>query len=212
MDLESRLAALGDHLDLDDGDGIELSERVIAQIDRGGHRVHWLRYAAAGLLVATIAAVAVPASRDVVAGWFGLDGVRIERRQDDDLSVETSLAPADDHDASGLPGPGDSREVTVNGRVVLVSVIEGALTDEVLLKTLEPNTDIVEIAVGNAPGLWISGSPHELAFQSPDGTFGFERIAGNTLVWQDDDVIGRTEGFETIEAAVEFAIELGTND
>lgn len=218
MDLETRLVELGDHLDLDDGHSV-LSERVLAridtaetdaaQIDRDGRRGRWLRYAAAVLLVATVVAVAVPASRDTIAGWFGLDGVRIERRQD--IGTPGATASVDD-DVSGLPGPGDSREVTVDGRVVLVSVIEGALTDDVIVKTLGPDTVIVEVAVGKAPGLWISGAPHELAYLSPDGTIAFERVAGSTLVWQDDQMIGRLEGFESVDDAVEFAIELGTSD
>ncbi len=114
-----------------------------------------------------------------------------------------------DGDVSGLPSPGGSREVTVDGRVVLVSVIEGALTDDVIVKTLGPDTDIVEVTVGNAPGLWITGAPHELAYLSPDGTIAFERIAGNTLLWQNDQMIGRLEGFESIEEAIEFVDRVG---
>lgn len=222
MDLETRLVELGDHLDLDDGRGV-LSDRVLARIDtdetdaagvdRDVRRGRWLRYAAAVLLVAAVVAVALPASRDTVAGWFGLDGVRIERRHNVDIPDEPSTSSLSvDGDVSGLPGPGDSREVTVDGRVVLVSVIEGVLTDEVLVKTLGPDTVIVEVAVGNAPGLWISGAAHELAYLSPDGTIAFERVAGNTLVWQDDQMIGRLEGFESVDDAIEFAIELGTSD
>lgn len=218
MDLEERLRSLGEHLDLDDSGGDLLSELVIARIDLpdtddGRHRDRWLRYVAAAFLVATIAAVAVPASRDTIAGWFGLDGVRIERRQDVDTPGEPSLAPPADRNVSGLPGPGESREVTVAGRVVLVSVVEGVLkTNEVLVKTLGPDTEIVEVIVGDAPGLWISGAAHELAYLSPDGSIVFERVAGNTLVWQDDQTIGRVEGFESVDAAIEFATELGTND
>ncbi len=222
MDLETRLVALGDHLDLDDGEGAVLSDRVTARIatgatdvvaiDRDGHRGRWLRYAAAVLVMATVVAVAVPASRDTIAGWFGLDGVRIERRQDVDTPDETSSTASVDSDVSGLPGPGDSQEVTVDGRIVLVSVIDGVLTDDVIVKTLGPDTDIVEIAVGNAPGLWITGAPHELAYLSPDGTIAFQRVAGNTLLWQDDQMIGRLEGFESVDDAIEFAIELGTSD
>jgi hypothetical protein len=215
MDFETRLTSLGQHLDLDDGDA--LSERVMARIDvddvdGDGRRGRWLGYAAAVLVVAAIAAVAVPSSRDTIAGWFGLDGVRIERRQDVETPRDTSLVPVIAGDVSGLPGPGDSREVTVDGRVVLVSVIEGVLADEVLVKTLGPDTDIVEVTVGDAPGLWISGAPHDLAYLPPEGTIVFERVAGNTLVWQDDQMIGRVEGFESVGAAIEFATALGTND
>jgi hypothetical protein len=213
MDLETRLTSLGQHLDLDDG--AALSERVMARIDDvdgDGRRGWWLGYAAAVLVVAAIAAVAVPSSRDTIAGWFGLDGVRIERRQDVEIPSDTSSVPTFVGDVSGLPGPGDSREATVDGRVVLVSVIEGVLTDEVLVKTLGPDTDIVEVTVGDAPGLWISGAPHDLAYLSPEGTIVFERVAGNTLVWQDDQMIGRVEGFEAVGAAIEFATGLGTND
>lgn len=216
MDLERRLTSLGQHLDLDD-DGAVLSERVMAQIDvedvdADERRDRWLGYVAAAIVVAMIAAVAMPSSRATIAGWFGLDGVRIERRDNVDSTSDTSPVAAVEGEVSGLPGPGDSREVTVEGRVVLVSVIEGVLTDEVLVKTLNPDTDIVEVTVGDAPGLWISGAPHDLAFLSPDGSIVFERVAGNTLVWQDDQMIGRVEGFESVDAAIEFASGLGTND
>jgi hypothetical protein len=33
----------------------------------------------------------------------------------------------------------------------------------------------------------------------------FERMAGNTLVWQRGDVISRVEGFPDLEAALAFA-------
>lgn len=224
MDLEDRLASLGEHLAVGDDEGDTLAEQVTARlngvaINMGHRRGRWVRFAAAALLVAAIAA-AVPASRDTVAGWFGLDGVRIERGQDVETpvtppietSVVTSLALPVDADVSGLPGPGVSREATVDGRIVLVSVIEGALTSEVLVKTLGEDTQIVEVVVGGAPGLWISGAPHELAYQSPDGLIAFERVAGNTLVWQDDEMIGRLEGFDSVDAAIEFALGVGTND
>lgn len=34
----------------------------------------------------------------------------------------------------------------------------------------------------------------------------------NTLVWQDDQMIGRLEGFESVDDGIEFATELGTTD
>ena len=184
MDLETRLVALGDHLDLDDGHGV-LSDRVLARIDtdetdaaqieRDGRQGRWLRYAAAVLLLATVVAVAVPAYTQHGSG-FVHGRVRIERRQDIDTPDEPSTSSLSvDGDVSGLPSPGGSREVTVDGRVVLVSGIEGALTDDVIVKTLGPDTDIVEVTVGNAQGLWITGAPHELAYLSPDGTIAFEQ-------------------------------------
>ena len=217
MDLETRLTSLGEHLHLDDGERAGMSERVMArisdaEIDRERRRGRLLRYAAAALLVTAFIALAVPASRNTVAGWFGLDGVRIERRQDVGTPGEPPLATPDEIGPAELPGPGDSREVTVNGRVVLVSVIEGELTGEVLVKTLSQETEIVETSVGSAPALWISGAPHDLAYVSPAGSIAIERVAGNTLVWQDDLMIGRLEGFDSVDAAIEYAIELGTND
>jgi hypothetical protein len=208
MDIEDRFASLGDHLDLGDGDGSALSERVLAQLDieaiaGGHHKVRRLRFFAAAVLIAVVAAVAVPSSRRTIAGWFGLDGVRIEGRKDVDFP---------DIESTGLPGPGASREETVDGRVVLVSVIEGSLADEVLVKTLGSETEIVEVDVGGSRGLWISGASHELAYRSPDGQIVFERVAGNTLVWQNDQVLKRLEGFESMGDAVEYAIGLGTDD
>lgn len=225
MDLEDRLVSLGEHLAVGDDEGDTLAEQVTTRlngvaVEVGQPRGRWVRFAAALLLAVAIAAAAVPASRDTVAGWFGLDGVRIERGQDVETPVvppvetspETSLAVPVDADVSGLPGPGASREATVDGRIVLVSVIEGELTSDVLVKTLGEDTQIVEVVVGDAPGLWISGAPHELAYQSPDGLIAFERVAGNTLVWQDDEMIGRLEGFGSVDAAIEFAVGVGTND
>lgn len=222
MHLEDQLRSLGEHLDVGDDTEDALPARVLARLDRGDdrierHRRTWLRAAAAVLVTLTIAVAAIPASRDTVAGWFGLDGVRIERdvstkEPKDTSTVEDGPAPlpASETSVVGLPGPGSSREVTVDGQVVLVSVIEGVLTNEVVVKTLNPDTEIAEVAVGNAPGLWISGAPHELAYESPDGLIQFERVAGNTLVWQNDDVIGRLEGFDSLDAALEFAFTVGT--
>ncbi|BAN03271.1 hypothetical protein [Ilumatobacter coccineus] len=215
MTLQDRLVALGAHLDVESG--AHLSERVldrldgdVGETDTGGRTAPWLRYAAATLPVVAIAAMAVPSSRDVIAGWFGLDGVRIERSV---VPVPTASEPAEaPSDAVELPGPGESSEVMVDGQIVLVSVIEGALADDVLVKTLGPDTEIIEVDVDGAPGLWISGAPHELAYRSPDGIIEFVRVAGNTLVWQDGQRIDRLEGFDSLDEALAYAVMLGTDD
>ena len=54
-------------------------------------------------------------------------------------------------------------------------------------------------------GLWIDGEPHELLLLGPDGEQTTRRIAGNTLLWQDGDVIRRVEGFPNRDAALAYA-------
>lgn len=224
MKLEERLVALGDNFDIamsseiagESRSDASMAERVLGRLaddttadaitrDRS---VPWFRVAAATLLVAAVATMAVPSSREAIAGWFRLDGVRIERRV---APATTEPAPTP-LDATELPGPGESREIVVDGRTVLVSVIDGALASDALVKTLGPDTQIVEVDVDGAPGLWISGEPHELAYRPPDGIIEFERIAGNTLVWQDGQRIDRVEGFDSLDDALAFALTLGTDD
>ena len=194
-DLTERLRALGDALDFDDA---ALAESVLDRIDtepRNTTRV-WL-VAAAAALVILIGVALIPDSRRAVARWFGLDGVTVEV----DPAVTGTAAPV----SFDLPGPGESRVVEVDGRQILVSTVSGTLSPRMITKSVQSSTQIHEVEVHGAPGLWIAGPPHEIGYESPTGDPVFERMAGNTLLWQRGDVLSRVEGFEDLEAALAFA-------
>lgn len=200
IDLEARLTDLGDLLDVDDAG---LVESILTRLDRStswdDRRVHRrLQLVAVFVLVVTAAVVVHPDSRGVVARWFGLDQVRIERR----LDLELPDTPA----TFDLPGPGDSRIVEVGDREILVSTIDGRLAEPLLRKMLGSNTSIVEADVAGHPGLWIDGAPHEVMYETSDGDVAIDRVAGNTLLWQVGDVLYRVEGFGDVDHAIAFAV------
>lgn len=183
IDLEHDLARLGDLLALDDEslvDDVFAGLATPAPADRS-HR--WL-VAAAVVLAVVAAALVVPSSRQAIADWFGLDGVRIE--QQPDLSV-----PAD-----------------VTGQLpagVTLDEFDGTLDADVVTKVLGDETTIRRVDVGGRPGLWIDGEPHELVIRDVDGETVIRRFAGNTLLWQDGDTIRRVEGTATLEEALAVA-------
>lgn len=201
-DLEDRLARLGDVLLVDDDAG--LVDDVLARLDEptDGRRM-WLRAAAVLVLVVVAVVVAVPSSRRTVADWFGLDGVRVERRPD--LVVDDTVPSL-----SSAPAPGESEVVTIDGEPVVVSTIDGTLDAGFLTKVVGASTSVIEVDVSGAPGLWIAGRPHELLYVGPDGEGLVERMAANTLLWQEGTLIWRIEGIDDLDAALAFAQDLGT--
>jgi hypothetical protein len=215
IDLEHRLVSLGDELALDDAD---LVDQVLARLDEPGSAWRngrpWIRVAAAAAIVVALIIAAVPAPRRTVAGWLGFDQVRIERRPDLSVPTEpdpfesTTVVPTEDGAAPTVP---DSLPVqNVDGREILVSVIDGRLDDGLLTKTLGSGTAIIEVDVAGHRGLWIDGEPHDVMFETPDGAFMSQRFAGNTLLWQVGDVLYRVEGFGSLDAALKFAATMGT--
>jgi hypothetical protein len=194
-ELTERLRALGDALDFDDAD---LAESVLDRIDTEPRRTTrpWL-VAAAAVLVILIGVALIPDSRRAVARWFGLDSVAVKV----DPEVTGTAAPV----SFDLPGPGESRVVEVDGRQILVSTVSGTLSQRMITKSVQSSTQIHEVDVDGAPGLWIAGPPHEIGYESPTGDPVFERMAGNTLLWQRGEVLTRVEGFADLDAALAFA-------
>jgi hypothetical protein len=198
-DLDDRLRSLGESLALDTR---TLTTDVLARLDepqrRQGPGV--LRVAAATVLVLAILAVSFPSSRRAVADWLGFDGVRIERRPLDDVPTT----------ADSLERPGVGTIANAGGRDVLVSAFVGTLDNPALGKTLGTGSDVTEVMVDGALGLWIDGAPHEVSFLDADGVIVFEGFAGDTLLWQDGPLIRRLEGFDDVRDAVAYAVSLGT--
>lgn len=226
--LEERLRSLGDALDLDarigadsGPDDTRLVDAVLARLDEppvlrpGGERP-WLRVAAALVLAVALVAVAVPSSRRTVADWFGFDGVRIERRPGapavsvpDPIDESTSRADDPPDDLPDDPSAGSiGTVVDVDGTDILLSEFAGTLDNPAIGKTVGDGTDVQQVSVGGALGIWIDGVPHDVSFYDERGTIVFERFAGNTLLWQDGDVVRRLEGFPDAATAIAYAERL----
>ena len=189
IDLEHDLARLGDRLALDDAGLVDAVADRLATTATPAARPRsrpWLA-AAAVVLAVVAAALALPSSRDAIADWFGLDGVRIE--QQPALSVP-------DGAVDDLPAG------------ITVDALAGSLELDRITKALGDGTQIRRVDVGGHPGLWIEGAPHEVVIRDPSGDIVTQRFAGNTLLWQDGDTIRRVEGFPTLDAALAFAAAL----
>ena len=137
-----------------------------------------------------------PDSREAMARWLGLDGVEVD--VDPELSVP---APTGSFDA---PGPGASEVVVVDGREVLVSAIDGSFDEQLIRKTVTSADQVRQLQVMGHPALWIAGTAHEVMYESADGDVVVERVAADTLLWQDGAVLFRVEGFDTLADALAF--------
>jgi hypothetical protein len=63
-------------------------------------------------------------------------------------------------------------------------------------KFVGPGTSVTPVSVGGAEGFWIAGTPHDVAYQLPDGTYRPDtlRLAGPTLIFERGDITIRLEG------------------
>jgi hypothetical protein len=194
--LATRLAELADELALDDSG---LVESVLDRIDarprwaQGARRRGWLVAAA---LIALVAGVALhPGTRRAMADWLGLDGVRVEVDPGLSLPAHRGVFPE--------PGPGESRTVLVDGRVILVSAVRATLDDELISKAVGSSAQVQRVDVLGHPGLWISGTPHEVFYRAA-GDVLVERVAADTLLWNDGTTLFRVEGFDDLGAALDY--------
>ena len=192
MTLAERLADL--HLTVDDLDVVDgVLDRLAGRPPRP-HRMRW-RVAAAVLLVLAVSVAAIPGSRRTVAGWLGLDSVRVERVPD--LELPDGLGAAE------LPRPGATTALHIGDRTVLVSTIDARLDDVPIVKQVGAGTTVEEVHVGAHRGLWIAGADHAITFDTDKGRT--VAIAGNTLLWESGDVLYRIEGLPELDAAIELA-------
>jgi hypothetical protein len=188
VDLEQRLADVGAALTFPRIDS--LVDDVLAQLATTERR--WRRpllVAAAALLVVAISVTAVPDARHAVARWLGFESLRIE--------VVDRIPP--DLTSSDAP-PAD----------VIVVTLPGRLDEGSFRKLVAAGSTVTPVDVGGHQGYWIEGEPHVFAYVDPDGEIRDARLAANTLVWEDGDVIVRIEGDLSLERALDIASQRGS--
>ncbi len=101
-----------------------------------------------------------------------------------------------------LPAMNDS------GIGLLVQRIEGNLDVAMVEKLVEEvGAEVTPITVVGSDGFWIEGPPHLVRYLRPDGTVRGEmtRLAGDTLVWQDGEVLYRMESSLGLADAMRLA-------
>jgi hypothetical protein len=79
-----------------------------------------------------------------------------------------------------------------------------------LKKLVDMRTQIAEVRVNGADGLFLSGGPHFLFLLDENGKVVEDsaRLAANVLIWDEGGVAYRLEGDLTLEQALELAREL----
>jgi hypothetical protein len=101
----------------------------------------------------------------------------------------------------GLPAIGDS------GIGLVLEEFEGQISRPVIGKFVEPPTTITDVSIAGAPGFWIAGGPHDVAYLGPDGEVrpNTLRVSGNSLLWERGAVTLRMESMLSKDRAVAIA-------
>jgi hypothetical protein len=91
-------------------------------------------------------------------------------------------------------------QATETGLAILISEFRGDLAPDYFDKALGPDTRLEEITVNGNRAYWIEGRPHSFTYRWPDqtgpstrGETEVLRLAGNTLLWEDNGVTIRIE-------------------
>ena len=92
---------------------------------------------------------------------------------------------------------------------MLLMQFQGTPEEAYFKKLIEADPGIDPVTIDGAMGFWVPG-PHELTYRGPDGTLRNDdsRLAGNTLVWEQNGVTYRLEGEIPLEVALDLAHSL----
>jgi hypothetical protein len=235
-DLDQRLAALGATLEVPPAP--DLVPAVLARLPTRPRRRRparrTLAVAFAAVLLLAGAAMAAPPTRNAILRVLGLRGVRIERvphlpavpapppgasarfglgrriplaRARHAASFTALLPPGSAAAYLGHDVPG-GRISFVNGAVLIIE-FRGTATPFVF-KLIGPGTKVKLVRVNRGPGVYLSGAPHEVLFQTQTGQVLSDRVrlAGNVLIWQQGPLTVRIEGTHTLAQALALARSL----
>jgi hypothetical protein len=232
-ELDQRLAALGATLEVPPAP--DLVPAVLARLPARPRRRRparrTLAVAFAAVLLLAGAAMAAPPTRDAILRVLGLRGVRIERvphlpalppgpgarfglgrriplaRARHAASFTALLPPGSPAAYLGHDVPG-GRISLMTGPVLIIE-FRGTATPFVF-KLIGPGTKAKLVRINGGPGVYLSGAPHEVLFQTQTGQVQTDRVrlAGNVLMWQQGPVTIRIEGTHTLAQALALAQSL----
>ncbi|MFN2521067.1 MAG: hypothetical protein ABR525_08490 [Candidatus Limnocylindria bacterium] len=83
----------------------------------------------------------------------------------------------------------------VAGVAALFSEFRGSVDPGLFVKVLGPDATVEPVVVNGQPGFWIAGAPHQFFYRDGAGNIFPEslRLAGNTLLWEQDGLLLRLE-------------------
>ncbi len=90
---------------------------------------------------------------------------------------------------------------------MLITEFRGQQQSVFIQKTLGPGTTAEAVSVSGQPGIWIAGMPHVLMYKDRSGQVqGYTpRLATNTLLWRQGDLLLRLEAHISKAAALKIA-------
>ncbi len=96
---------------------------------------------------------------------------------------------------------------SATGVALLLTELQGDLEPNFLGKGIGPGTRLQEVTVNGRPGYWLEGAPHVFFYRDPAGEVVQEtlRLAGNTLLWEENGLTLRLEGDLTRDEALRIA-------
>jgi hypothetical protein len=105
----------------------------------------------------------------------------------------------------------NTKTPTVTGVGLLLTQFSGELSPDLVGKLVHGGTGVEQVAIGGAPGYWLSGEPHVVFYRDAEGKVREDtmRLAGNTLLVERGDLLIRIEAEISKEDALEIARSLG---
>ena len=93
------------------------------------------------------------------------------------------------------------------GVSAIVVEFKGTIETQIMAKAIGPGTFLDAVPLGNGVAYYLSGQPHQFFFRDPAGNLQPEtlRLAGNTLLWEQDGHTYRLEAQVSREEAVRIA-------
>lgn len=230
-ELEQRLVALGTTLELPPAP--DVVPAVLARLPAHPRRHRPARTTLALALATTLllagGAMAVPPTRHAILRILGLRGVSIERvprlppvpastrlglgqriplgraRHAAGFTALLPSGPAAAYLVHDVPG---GRISLLIGRVLIIEFRGTAIP--FIFKLIGPGTSAKPVRINGGSGVYLSGAPHVVLFQTQTGQVQTDRVrlAGNVLIWQQGPLTIRIEGTRTLSQARALARSL----
>ncbi len=134
--------------------------------------------------------------------------------------VPAALGPPDQVFARADAGPAeismiwlprdDLPEVGSTGVGAILTRFGGILDGPVIEKSVAADTVVVNVTIDGSPGWWIGGAAHSFGYLDAEGDVVFKtlRLAGNTLLWEDEGLSYRFESGLGMDEAIQVAESL----